>query len=76
MLGHNGAGKTTTMSIISGIIPKTEGTISVNGEENINKYRHKIGYCPQHNIILPYFTCLEHFVFFGAVSMVMFLTYC
>lgn len=68
LLGHNGAGKTTTMSMISGIIPKTNGTISVDSEENVDLYRHKIGYCPQHNVYMSYFTCLDHLWFFGRVN--------
>lgn len=68
LLGHNGAGKTTTMSMISGIIPKSAGTISVDGEENVDFYRNKIGYCPQHNVYMSYFTCLDHLWFFGRVS--------
>lgn len=69
LLGHNGAGKTTTMSMISGIIPKTSGTISVDGEDNVDVYRHKIGYCPQHNVYMSYFTCLDHLWFFGRVCI-------
>lgn len=68
LLGHNGAGKTTTMSMISGIIPKTSGTISIDNEHNVDVYRHKIGYCPQHNVYMSYFTCLDHLWFFGRVS--------
>lgn len=67
LLGHNGAGKTTTMSMISGIIPKTSGTILIDGEENVDVYRHKIGYCPQHNVYMSFFTCLDHLWFFGRV---------
>lgn len=69
LLGHNGAGKTTTMSMISGIIPKTAGSITVDGEENIDVYRQKIGYCPQHNVYMSYFTCADHLWFFGRVSV-------
>lgn len=67
LLGHNGAGKTTTMSMISGNIPKSGGTISIDGEENVDIYRHKIGYCPQHNVYMSYFTCFDHLWFFGRV---------
>lgn len=67
MLGHNGAGKTTTMSMITGIIPKTSGTISIANEQNINVYRNKIGYCPQHNVFMQYFTCRDHLLFFGGL---------
>lgn len=67
LLGHNGAGKTTTMSMISGIVPKSGGQISIDGEDNVDIYRHKIGYCPQHNVYMSYFTCLDHLWFFGRV---------
>lgn len=67
LLGHNGAGKTTTMQMISGIIPKTAGMISIDDENNVDLYRHKIGYCPQHNVFMNYFTCMDHLWFFGRV---------
>lgn len=65
LLGHNGAGKTTTMCIMTGLIPKTSGHVYVDNDDNVEFYRSKIGYCPQHNISLPYFTCQEHLEFFG-----------
>lgn len=65
LLGHNGAGKTTTLCMLAGLIPKTSGHIDVDGMENVNFYRSLIGYCPQHNIFLPYLTCREHLEFFG-----------
>lgn len=65
LLGHNGAGKTSTMCMLTGLIPKTSGHVYVDNIDNIAFYRSKIGYCPQHNISLPYLTCQEHLEFFG-----------
>lgn len=65
LLGHNGAGKTNTMCMLTGLIPKTSGHVYVDNIDNIQFYRSKIGYCPQHNISLPYLTCREHLEFFG-----------
>lgn len=51
-LGPNGAGKSTTMKIITGFLPQTSGTASVNGisvsEENVELKKH-IGYLPESN---------------------------
>uniref|UniRef100_A0A182NQE0 ABC transporter domain-containing protein n=1 Tax=Anopheles dirus TaxID=7168 RepID=A0A182NQE0_9DIPT len=65
LLGHNGAGKTTTMNIVTGILPRTSGSIVVDGEHDANRYRQKIGFCPQHNVFFSYLTCREHLEFFG-----------
>lgn len=65
LLGHNGAGKTTTMCMIIGTLSRTDGTISVEGQTEARKYQKIIGYCPQKNVFIKYFTCLEHVMFFG-----------
>lgn len=65
LLGANGAGKTTLMCILTGLIPKSSGQVIVDNLDNIIFYRSLIGFCPQHNISLPYLTCLEHVIFFG-----------
>lgn len=75
LLGHNGAGKTTTMSMICGLIQPTAGTIAVEHEYNVTAYRHKIGFCPQHNIIFPFLTCKEHLYFFARVKLLEFLNH-
>lgn len=65
LLGANGAGKTTLMCILTGLVPKSSGQVIVDNLDNIIFYRSLIGFCPQHNISLPYLTCLEHVIFFG-----------
>jgi len=49
-LGPNGAGKSTTMNIITGYIPSTEGTVTIDGYEimeNPREVKRKIGYLPE-----------------------------
>ncbi|XP_026320680.1 ATP-binding cassette sub-family A member 3-like [Hyposmocoma kahamanoa] len=66
LLGHNGAGKTTLMSIITGVICATEGTVTVYGLDTVQhqkQVRKLIGLCPQDNIFFPHLTVLEHVMF-------------
>ncbi|KAL9874745.1 phospholipid-transporting ATPase ABCA3-like isoform 1-T1 [Glossina fuscipes fuscipes] len=65
LLGHNGAGKTTTINMILGLVRKDKGKITVCSERDASSYRHLIGYCPQHNIHMPYMTCKQHLIFFA-----------
>ena len=49
-LGPNGAGKSTTMNIITGFIPATEGTVTVNGHDIFDNHlqaKKNIGYLPE-----------------------------
>jgi ABC-2 type transport system ATP-binding protein len=49
-LGPNGAGKTTTMRIITGYMPASDGTVSVDGFDvfdNPIDVRRRIGYLPE-----------------------------
>lgn len=49
-LGPNGAGKSTTMNIVTGYIPSTSGTVTVDGYdimENPSKVKRRIGYLPE-----------------------------
>ena len=49
MLGHNGAGKTTTISMLTGLIPKSEGTATVFDTdvfEEMSDIREFMGVCP------------------------------
>jgi len=49
-LGPNGAGKTTAMNIITGFIPSTSGTVTIDGFDIMDspkEAKRKIGYLPE-----------------------------
>lgn len=49
-LGPNGAGKSTTMNIITGFLPSTSGTVTINGldiAESPSEAKKMIGYLPE-----------------------------
>jgi ABC-2 type transport system ATP-binding protein len=51
-LGPNGAGKSTTMKIITGFIPQSDGSVTVDGtdiEQDSLAARKRIGYLPESN---------------------------
>lgn len=50
LVGPNGAGKSTLFKAIAGLIPFTQGAISVYGEDCRSSHTH-VGYVPQHNEI-------------------------
>lgn len=71
LLGHNGAGKTTTMSMLTGMIPPTSGTATVNGYDirtEVEQVRSSLGLCPQHNVLFNELTVEEHLYFFGRLK--------
>ena len=62
-LGPNGAGKTTTLSILSTMLPKTSGKVTVLGfdiEKEANEIRKRIGICPQDLVMYPRLTAREN----------------
>ncbi|RWS30501.1 ATP-binding cassette sub-family A member 1-like protein [Leptotrombidium deliense] len=71
LLGHNGAGKTTTMGMLTGIIPPTSGTVTIDGFDIVTHTREargKIGLCPQHNILYDELTVEEHLILYGVLK--------
>ena len=47
-MGHNGAGKTTMISMLTGMITKTEGTVYMNGlslDKDLREIRKSLGLC-------------------------------
>ena len=70
LLGHNGAGKTTTLSMLTGLFSPTSGDARINGfniRTDMRKARESLGLCPQHNMLFPTLTVMEHMILFGMV---------
>ncbi len=63
LLGRNGAGKSTTMRVLAGVVPPTEGRVSVLGldmRRDSLAIRHRSGYCPDVGGLVPRATPWEH----------------
>lgn len=65
-LGPNGAGKSTTMNIITGYIGATEGSVSINGKDILEKpmaVKKQIGYLPEQPPLYLDMTVSEYLAF-------------
>lgn len=67
LLGENGAGKTCLMKILYGMMPATEGSIKIDGEEVKFKspkdaIKRGIGMVHQHFMLSPVMTVLENII--------------
>ena len=72
-LGPNGAGKSTTMKMITGYIPASAGTISVNGitvDVDDLETRKIIGYLPENNPFYLDMYVKEYLHFVGSIYKV------
>ena len=68
LLGPNGAGKTTTISMISGILTRDGGEVTVLGEAMDTartSAKRLVGIVPQDLAIYPDLTAQENLVYFG-----------
>lgn len=70
LLGPNGAGKTTTISMLTGLIEPTSGTVQVDGD-NVDQHaramKAKLGLVPQELALYPTLTAFDNLVFFGRI---------
>lgn len=71
ILGRNGAGKTTTISVLTGQMPPTSGSVTIYGHripEDFGRARRLLGYCPQYNTLFANLTIREHLMFFAELK--------
>ncbi len=67
-LGPNGAGKSTAIRIITGYMPPTRGSASVDGQDVVtdsHAVRSRIGYMPENTPLYPEMRVDEHLHYFG-----------
>jgi ABC-2 type transport system ATP-binding protein len=68
LLGPNGAGKTTTISMVTGLLERDTGEVTVDGRPLTTKSvdaKRAIGLVPQDLAIYPDLTAKENLTFFG-----------
>ncbi len=69
-LGPNGAGKSTMMKIITGFIPATSGSVTVNGHDmgtGSAEVREMTGYLPENNPLYPEMYVREYLGFVASM---------
>ncbi|MCZ8513083.1 ABC transporter ATP-binding protein [Paenibacillus filicis] len=59
LIGPSGCGKTTLLSVVSGLLPPTSGTVRIAGE-TIWKPTPKVGYMLQQDYLFPWRTIREN----------------
>ena len=70
LLGPNGAGKTTFISMITGLLEPTSGTVTVGGldlKADTNEVKAKLGLVPQELALYPTLSARDNLSFFGSI---------
>lgn len=63
LLGHNGAGKTTMISMLTGLIERSDGDATcydIDMFNEMDQVREFMGVCPQHDVLFDLLTPREH----------------
>ena len=68
LLGVNGAGKTTTFRMITGLLDKTEGSITFNGKKVDYNVTDQIGFLTEERSLLKKLKVLEQAKFYGGLN--------
>lgn len=70
LLGPNGAGKTTLLSILTGIIPKDEGTVIIDGldlDSALGDIQERSSLVPERLSFYPMLSAQENLEYFGGL---------
>jgi ABC-2 type transport system ATP-binding protein len=70
LLGPNGSGKSTTVSILTGLLEPSGGTVLLDGadvRDNLLEYKAKIGYVPEEAVLYTYLTGPEYLSLVGGL---------
>jgi ABC-2 type transport system ATP-binding protein len=71
ILGPNGAGKTTTIRMLTGFLPPTRGTVSINGRDLLRdplEARRDLGYLPENVALYPEMRVNEYLAYRGRLE--------
>ncbi len=71
LLGPNGAGKTTLISMMCGLISRSQGELKITGldfKHNKKALQQIIGVVPQEYALYPTLTAYENLLYFGAMQ--------
>ena len=70
LLGPNGSGKSTTVSILTGLLEPSGGTVLLDGQDvrdQLLEYKAKIGYVPEEAVLYSYLTGPEYLALVGGL---------
>jgi ABC-2 type transport system ATP-binding protein len=70
LLGPNGSGKSTTVSILTGLLEPSGGTVLFDGQpirDDLLRYKTRIGYVPEEAVLYTYLTGPEYLALVGGL---------